>query len=51
MTQRQRIELIVLAAVLWAGALAADEYGLGYVEFAFAIAGVVAALLTFLPDD
>lgn len=40
----------MLAAILWGGAVGADRHGLGYVEFAFAVAGIVAALFTLLPD-
>ena len=51
LTQRRRIELLLLAAVLWVGAVLADQHHLGYVEFAFAIAGIVATLLTLIPDN
>ena len=50
MKQRQRIELLLLSAVLWVAAVFADRYHLGYVEFALAIVGIVSALMTLVPD-
>lgn len=51
MSQRRRIELLLLSAVLWVGAAFADRLHLGYVEFALAIVGIVLALMTLQPDS
>ena len=50
MTQRYRVQLLLLALGFWAAAVVADRHHLGYVEFALTVAGIVAALLSLLPD-
>lgn len=51
MTQRHRFELLLLAAVLWVCAVAADHQHLAYVVFVAAVSGIVAAVLSWLPEQ
>ena len=50
MTRRRRIELPFLAAAQWVAAIVADHQHPGHVEFALAISGIAAALVTLLPE-
>ncbi len=51
MTKPRRLEFLLLAAVLWLAAVAADWYDWGdFVESAFWIAGILAVVLSFLPE-
>ena len=49
MTQRIQILLLVLSLIFLSAACVADRQGLGYVEFALAVAGIVSAVLSWVP--